>query len=179
MSIMTSKASVEWYSPPAIVELCREFMGRIDLDPASDPFPQKWIKAGRYYTEAEDGLSQPWFIDSMPNKPVKLFLNPPYNGQTSAWMERFTRDYENFALREDEALALINSAPGYKWFERLWRKFPVLMFEERLRFVRNINGEPVEGGQAKKGQCLVYAGSRPGTFSDHFRHLGRIIMPEV
>lgn len=60
MSILTSHVSQEWYTPPKYVELVRAVLGEIDLDPATDAIPQRWIKARRFYTKEDDGLAQQW-----------------------------------------------------------------------------------------------------------------------
>jgi hypothetical protein len=37
----------------------REVLGRIDLDPASNPIAQERVKAGTFYTEADNGFCDP------------------------------------------------------------------------------------------------------------------------
>ena len=70
MQVLTSQQSVEWYTPPQYVEMVREVLGDIDLDPASSEIPQSWIQARTYWTAEDDGLSRDWF--------GRVFLNPPY-----------------------------------------------------------------------------------------------------
>ena len=66
-------ACVEWYTPPSFIELVREVLGTIDLDPASCATAQGWIQAKTFYTKEQDGLSQPWF--------GRVFCNPPYGSE--------------------------------------------------------------------------------------------------
>ncbi len=47
---LTSKETVEWYTPGRYVELARQVMGSIDLDPASNELAQTWIKAKTFYS---------------------------------------------------------------------------------------------------------------------------------
>jgi hypothetical protein len=61
----------EWYTPPEYIELARTVLGNIDLDPASNAQAQKTVRADRYFTAADDGLTQEWR--------GRVWLNPPYS----------------------------------------------------------------------------------------------------
>ncbi len=162
MRVLTSQASVEWYTPPEIINLARIVLGGIDLDPASNDIAQQWIQATMYYT-AETPLQAPWT--------GRVFLNPPFD-DTPAWVERLEREYTCGDVAA--AILLVNSAPGYVWWEDLWRRRPVCMLRERLRFW---TAARKPGGQAKKGQTIAYFGHDTRAFIDVFGPLGRIILP--
>lgn len=162
MQTLTSQATVEWYTPPAIIELARQVLGGIDLDPASNPIAQGWIGAARYYT-ADTPLQEPWS--------GRVWLNPPFS-DTPAWVQRLEDEYTCGDVTA--ALLLVNSAPGYVWWEELWRQRPVCMLRERLRFYQ-ADGTP--GGYAKKGQTIAYYGMDNRRFIEVFSPLGRIVLP--
>lgn len=60
MNIQHSARSDNWWTPPAVLDLAREVLGQIDLDPASCLQANAAVGATRYYTEADDGLTLPW-----------------------------------------------------------------------------------------------------------------------
>lgn len=60
-------------------------MGGIDLDPASCAQANDIVRADRYYSIEDDGMTQPWF--------GRVWLNPPYGGQAEHFVERFIEFY--------------------------------------------------------------------------------------
>lgn len=165
MTVLTSQGTVEWYTPPEIVARARQALGSIDLDPASNDVAQGWIRAAEYYTadDAISGLAKPWL--------GRVFLNPPFDA-TPAWVDRLEREY--VLGNVSAAVLLVNSAPGYSWWESLWRQRPVCLLRERLRFVR---ADGTSGGQAKKGQTVAWFGADFRRFRDAFGDLGRVVLP--
>ncbi len=163
MSILTSQGTIEWYTPPAIIERARSVLGGIDLDPASSAVAQQWIRAEVYYTESSASQA-PWL--------GRVWLNPPFD-DTPAWVDRLDSEYIEGNITA--AILLVNSAPGYIWWEDLWRRRPVCMLRERLCFW---TPEGVQGGQAKKGTTIAYYGEDIDSFVAQFGALGRIILPE-
>lgn len=170
MSVLTSHRSGVWFTPPVpYIELAHEVLGNIDLDPASEPFPQQWIKADRYWTQ--DGLLHQWNAKT-------VFCNPPYGklggkSNQAAWSRKMVCEYE--AGHFKAGILLINSTHGYRWYEELWTKYPVCLARERIRFIKP---DGTVGGQAKRGQTFVYFGTDPAKFIDVFSNLGRIVLPE-
>lgn len=163
MRTLTSQGTVEWFTPPNIIERARAVLGAIDLDPASSDVAQQWIKATTYYT-AETAVQQPWA--------GRVWLNPPFD-DADTWVDRLDSEYINGSVTA--AVLLVNSAPGYIWWEDLWRRRPVCMLRERLCFWTP-EGKP--GGQAKKGTTIAYYGEDIRLFTEVFIELGRIILPE-
>jgi hypothetical protein len=70
-----------WFTPKAVMDALHEVLGPAALDSASPPQPVH-VRAQRYYSEADDGLSQPWHCGD-----GWLFLNPPWD-QTGEWIDK-------------------------------------------------------------------------------------------
>lgn len=107
-------SSDERGTPSYIIEAAREVMGTIDLDPASCATANEVVRAARYYTKEQDGLTQPWFGN--------VWLNPPFsNPLCRLFMERLPEEYH--AGRITQAVAIVNASSG-RWFHRLLGEFP-------------------------------------------------------
>jgi hypothetical protein len=87
MAGMHLAESAEWYSPRAFTEAAHEVMGGIDLDPASSAIANTVVRAERFYTETDDGLTKPW--------EGRIWLNPPTPPR--AWWERLVATYTHEA----------------------------------------------------------------------------------
>lgn len=163
MNVLTRQNTVEWYTPPDIIERARTLLGGIDLDPASNATAQQWIKASKYYT-AETPAGMSWA--------GRVWLNPPFD-DADTWVDRLDSEYVDGDVTA--AVLLVNSAPGYIWWEDLWRRRPVCMLRERVCFWTD------EGAQyepAKKGTTIAYYGNDVITFKQTFSAIGRVILPE-
>ena len=51
----------EWYTPLLFLDKARQVLGQIDLDPCSSLVAQENVKASKFYTKEDDGLSKEWF----------------------------------------------------------------------------------------------------------------------
>jgi hypothetical protein len=175
--ITGSSESNEWYTPAHVIELARDVLGGIDLDPASSTEANETVKALSYCTIEEDGYSQPW---GDTENPTRVWLNPPYGKEdgereTNAmrWSRKLISEYN--AGRVDSAILLVKAALGYEWFEQLWYDYPTCLLRKRLSFVRpDGSGD----GQAKHATALIYLGKDVDHFRSAFRSIGRVILPE-
>ena len=61
----------QWFTPDEYIELARDVLGTIDLDPATHALAQERVKAAKFFTEDDDGLTQEWR--------GRVWLNPPYS----------------------------------------------------------------------------------------------------
>lgn len=153
--------SDEWYTPPDLLELAREVLGRIDLDPASSVIAQATVRAGTYYTKEDNGLVRPWS--------GRVWLNPPYSAP-KPWVKRLIDQYDRGAV--EAALILVNNATDATWFQELIARYPVLFPNKRIAFDRAGLGL-VKG--TRQGQALFYLGPDLDRFIAVFAQKGRIV----
>lgn len=71
MNIMSSHRTDEWLTPLPILDLVREVLGDLDLDPASSEQANERVGARDYFTCDSDGLSSVW-----PDAGT-VYLSPP------------------------------------------------------------------------------------------------------
>jgi len=157
----------EWYTPPEIIEAAREAMGSIDLDPASSKVAQKNVRAAKYYTAKQDGLTKPW--------DGNVWLNPPYSRELIAeFISKLVAEY--CAGDVVQAVVLTNNATDTEWWQQLASRCDACCFlRGRVSFLDE-SGEPVR--KPLQGQTVIYLGSRIQEFTDEFGVLGQVLESE-
>jgi len=155
------KPSVEWYTPPEFVEMARQILGCIDLDPASNPIAQKWIKAKKYYTKDNDGLAQQW--------KGNVWCNPPYGQWTKKFLNKGLEEYR--AGRVKQAIFLVNRT-GAAWYQDLIEEFSATcQVRKRISFYTP-EGKPE--GSPRYYNDFLYLGRDTLPFMLLFDEVGRI-----
>ncbi len=160
LTALTSNESEEWYTPPVYIDMARAVMGGIDLDPASNDLAQGWIQATKYYTAADDGLSQPWY--------GKVWLNPPYCYKAFVWTDKAIAEFE--AGRLLEGIILVNQS-GAGWHRRLDEKFMRCAVHKRIAFIDS------QGNKQTSPPCynsFFYLGSNTERFKTVFSRIGTV-----
>jgi len=170
-NVLLSSDSVEWYTPEEYTNAARATMNDIELDPASNPIANNWIRARRYFTEQDDGLSLPW-------ESCAVWLNPPYGttdtGESNQekWTRRLISEFE--CGNVTQACCLVNSATGNQWFQPLW-SFPICFVSSRIKFLdRNCEKQ----AQPTHSNVVVYIGPNKAAFVHNFRQFGTIVLPK-
>lgn len=168
MTTMVSQLTDECYTPLDHMDLWRQVLGPIELDPASCEIANRTVQSSRYYTKADDGYMRSWACRT-------LFLNPPYTkNQVNRWVRRLRAAYADGHITEAAGL-LVNSAPGYGWWHELIQSMPVVILSQRLTFIQE-DGTPY-GDHHKKGQTVGYLGRDVRRFLEVFGPLGQVILP--
>jgi len=187
MRTLTSSATSEWCTPSQYVEMARDVMGSIDLDPASCAIANKhFVKARIYHPIDHDGLNRDWHGN--------IFLNPPYNkigNESSAgiWADYLLHQY--YSGNVDQAILLTKSVPGYHWWDNLFNggwPGPVCITRGRISFILadwvhkdgswtvplNEKGKPISN-ISKSASSFWYIGDRTARFKTIFSQIGRVI----
>ncbi len=132
--------SDEWFTPPSIFDA----LGlRFDLDPCS-PGPGHWVPADRIYTEADDGLVQPWS--------GSVFMNPPFGGRNGhvPWLTKFF-DHNN-------GIAIVRAYTSSAWWhEHMPRADAILFPKGKTKFIRP---DGSVGNSPGHGIVLIAMGDR-------------------
>lgn len=149
----------EWYTPARFVDLARNVMGGIDLDPASSEVANQTVKAEQFFTIEDDGLQQAWA--------GRVWLNPPYGkDQIAAFAEKFA------ACEFAEGIALVNNATETTWFQALTSEASAVCFPlGRIKF-NDHTGTP--RNTPLQGQAVVYSGANTDRFAEQFSAVGQV-----
>ncbi|KKM45460.1 hypothetical protein LCGC14_1560810 [marine sediment metagenome] len=153
----------EWYTPAEYIASAARVMGGIDLDPASHPAAQETIRADRFFTLTDDGLSQAW--------EGRIWLNPPY-AQPTIWhfVEKLVAELSSG--NATEAILLTHNYTDTTWFHHAESIAAAICFTRgRIRFI-DADGE--DGGAPTQGQAFFYYGETDAEFRSVFSDFGFI-----
>lgn len=157
---MTDYDKNSWITPPHIIELARQVMGSIDLDPAAGVLSQTVVKATRYYQR--EGEQQPWRGN--------VWLNPPYG---RGLLDPFV--VKAVSREADQCIVLVNATiTGTVYGQLLLKNCDRVCFTEgRLAFLHPETLKPVPGNNA--AQTLYYFGAKTEAFAESFAEIGAVL----
>ncbi len=170
---MAQGKSNEWFTPSKYIEAAREVMGGIDLDPASCELANRTVRARRYFTKEDNGLSREW-------KAEKVYLNPPYGrsqtpGQKTHqgyWIEKLVRHYQQGDIAQ--AILLTTNRADTSWFRPLW-DFPICFTENKVGFYVPSRGKVLQECSHIHGTIFVYLGLYEYRFIEVFSQFGPVV----
>jgi len=157
----------EWYTPEKYINLARDVMGDIDLDPASCEFSQKVILANKFYTAKDDGLKQLW--------EGRVWLNPPYSkGLMDKFIAKICDEYQLGGVTQ--AIVLTSNFTDTEWFHKLVGiASAICLTRGRIRFYT----EEGKGNSPTNGHAFFYFGSDPDRFAEVFEPIGSIVQRRI
>jgi len=155
----------EWYTPAEYIDVARRVLGDIDLDPASHKIAQCTVRARKFYTKQDDGLSKQWH--------GRVWLNPPYaQPLISQFVDKLLA--ERNAKRVKAAILLAHNFTDTAWFQK------AAMLGQAICFTRGRIAFVDERGSAApiNGQVFIYFGPDAGKFFDVFsENVGVVLRP--
>jgi phage N-6-adenine-methyltransferase len=127
--VMFSSKTAEWTTPQAFYDrLNQEF--NFTLDPCCT---DETAKCSTYYTEADDGLAQPWAGHS-------VFMNPPYGRSIKDWIRKA---YEESRKPNTVVVALIPARTDTRyWHDYCMEASEIRFIKGRLKFGESNNSAP-------------------------------------
>jgi hypothetical protein len=142
-----SSESNEHYTPLDVIEAARQVMGEIDLDPASSQsVNENRVKAARYFTQKDDGLTKIWR--------GRVWLNPPgkvMNGRSRAavWWEKLVDDYLDGYVEQAIFLGFSVEIFALSQDARLWvGGVPFCIPRTRLRYAHEVTPGVFKDGES-------------------------------
>jgi len=155
----------EWYTPLLFLDKARQVLGQIDLDPCSSLVAQESVKASKFYTKEDDGLSKEWFGN--------VWMNPPYS---SPLIKEFCRKLKLDVEKGNVTsfITLTNNATETAWFADLISVSDVICFtHKRIRFLDEFGNL---GKQPLQGQVFCYKGNNKDLFVEVFKNVGNCMV---
>ena len=155
--------TVEYFTPKEIVDAARcVFGGTIDLDPASCALANETVKAEKFFSIDDDGLSQMWHGN--------IWLNPPY---TNGVIQKFVSKL--LASDFTAAIVLVDAATDTKWFRNLADVCNGIVFTAgRVNCLPH--GEK-NSSNPTRGSAIFYIGNDVEKFFDEFSQFGFGVYP--
>jgi hypothetical protein len=167
LAVGTSDA---YFTPPHLIELVKQLLQHISLDPFSCEEANQTVDAAVYFDKAKNGLRQQWRYPT-------VFANPPggFDDEHSSIQERcvdkILLEFDNKHFQE--GIFLLRIALATAWFNRILVCKPLCLLFELIHFVQ-------PGGETMKrpsphGYCFMYLGRRPKVFAEIFGSIGHVI----
>lgn len=159
--INQDSGSYEYYTPIEIVDMAREVMGHITLDPFSSEKANEKVKAERFFTEKDNGLEQDWFCN--------VWMNHPFSRENNRFcVEKLIEEY--LSDRVWQACCITFAATSEKWFR------PLLEFKQC--FIHGRTNYYLPDGTKKtgvtKGSVVTYLGDNEDRFIEVFSEIGTV-----
>ena len=155
----TKPQTVEWYTPSEFVEMARQVLGSIDLDPASKKVAQKWIKADNYFTKDDDGLAQPWHGN--------IWCNPPYGNYPKKFLKKGLSEYHSGNV---SGIVFLLNRSGAEWYLDIKPQFSAICeVRKRIAF---FDAKGIQQESPRYNNDFLYLGNNSEKFCNIFSSVG-------
>jgi hypothetical protein len=134
----------DYQTPEWLLDIAREILGGIDLDPASSAEANERVRATLYFDARSNGLVQDWV--------GRVWLNPPYSTEL---LRAFVRKAIEERHRYTACLLLVNACPSTHAFHSLVHAARSVWFPARRINFLLPNGAPTEGNRYDQALFLL------------------------
>ena len=152
--VMFSSKSNTWETPQAFYdELAQRY--NFTLDPCCE---SSTAKCSKYFTEADDGLSQEWGGET-------VFMNPPYGREISKWIQKA---YTESRKSETTVVCLIPARTDTRyWHEYCMKAHEIYFVKGRLKFGTSTNSAPFPSAVVvfRSGYTSLMGGNYPKMYT--------------
>jgi hypothetical protein len=176
VNIQHSSRTDRWFTPPHVLDLARQVLGPIDLDPTSEPAANELVGAKRFITAESDALVTPWDCAN-----ESVWLNPPGGKRgNKSLVVLFWERLLSYRGEFSHAIFMAFSAEALQTTQRCALSagsFPVCIPRKRLRFV---SASGVPGLAPSHSNAIVYVPgrvNRSAEFAAVFSSLGNVVGP--
>ena len=125
--VMFSSESCEWSTPQALFDVLNEEC-RFETDVCATP---QNAKCSRFWTTADDGLSQEWS--------GMCWMNPPYGRAIAGWMSKAFQESRKPGVI---VVCLVPARTDTAWWHDCAVPGQILYFRGRLKFGGHTNSAP-------------------------------------
>jgi hypothetical protein len=146
----------ERYTPAKYIDVVRQALGEIDLDPATSEMAQVTVRATQFFTIKDDGLAHDWN--------GRVFLNPPYHRELCpAFIDKLLEEIR--LSHVTAAILLTNNCTDTDWFNVAISVCDIFCFTHgRIRFIDDRANEVLP----TQGQTFFYYGKDVEKFDKLF-----------
>ena len=127
MSVHFSSKTDQWATPIDLFQRL-DRVWNFDLDVCAD---ESNAKADRYFTRADDGLSQDW-------APSVCWMNPPYGREIGEWMKKAHDE----SLKGATVVCLVPARTDTAWWHNYAMRGRIEFIRGRLKFGAATNSAP-------------------------------------
>ena len=125
--INQDSGNTEYYTPQWVMDIIHKADPHIDLDPASCYLANRTVRAERYFTRDDDGLSRPWECDV-------LWMNHPFGRYTNnLWVDKLIHEFRAGSIaKRAYCITFANTATA--WFQKL-AGYHQLFLNQRVNYI--------------------------------------------
>lgn len=190
-----SFSSSEHGTPPEVIELAREVLEAIDLDPFSCKEFNRRVKSGRYFTKEDNSLGMAWIQPIFQGteihhwEPVSVFINPPSkvlvpnakgqlkskSGAKEAWC-KLLREMELGHVTHAIFIAFsVEQLQTTQFYQKSLLDFPFCIPKKRLSYLSREGVPQVNGTHASAIIYIPNLIDNTEKFIELFSSIGKVV----